>query len=91
MITEVPEVLFTVAVVPFIIMLVNVVKGLGLNSKFAPLVAIALGLAFGVGYSLYSGDVDIVTGIVWGIIYGASAIGAYSGVKNVKEGLGGGL
>ena len=65
-----------IAIVPIIVGLVQVVKGVGIPSKYAPLVSIA----FGIG-------LVALTGVVWqafvvqGIIAGLAASGLYSGGK----------
>ena len=63
--------------VPVIVALVAVAKTAGLASKFAPLLAILIGLvAF---YFIGSGD--IAANLFQGVIVGLSASGLYSGVK----------
>lgn len=61
--------------IPAIVALVEALKRSGMDSKYAPLVAIAVGIAFG----LTLGD------WVGGLILGLSASGLYSGVKKMAE------
>jgi hypothetical protein len=72
-----------IAIIPLVMGLSEVVKRMGLNAKFIPLVDLALGLAAGIVF-LSPGDLKI--GIVQGLFIGLSASGLYSGVKNVVEG-----
>lgn len=62
--------------VPLIMGIVQVAKVSGLNSRYAPLLSLALGLAFGVGM----GEVNF-DGIMQGIAIGLSASGLFSGGK----------
>lgn len=65
-----------VAIVPVVVGLVAIAKGVGLPSKYAPLAAVA----FGAG-------LVALTGVAWqaflvqGIIAGLAAAGLYSGAK----------
>ena len=63
-------------VIPIIVGVIEVLKNVGLSTKFSPLVSLILGviaaLALG-GLSLENG--------VFGIIYGLSASGLYAGTK----------
>jgi len=83
-----PESLWGFAVVPFIIALVSMVKSVWktFDQKFAPLVAIGFGLLVACGYSLATKEVDLIVAVIWGLLYGLTAVGAYSGTKNVSEG-----
>jgi len=72
--------------IPAVLLIMGIaelLKGLGFNPKFIPVINLILGLAAGIG--LNTGD--IVKGIFVGTAVGLSASGLYSGVKNVKEGL----
>lgn len=70
-----------VAIVPIVVGLVSVVKGIGLPSKYAPV----LSIAFGIG-------LVALTGVAWqafviqGIIAGLAASGLYSGAKATIQG-----
>lgn len=75
---------YDVALVPLILAIVEMCKGLGLPKKFSPVVASALGIAAGV---IYVAPGNIAEGILVGLSLGLAAAGLYSGTKNVKEGL----
>ena len=64
--------------------LIQVFKQLGLPRKLAPVAAIALGLAFSLGFHLY-GHHEVYESIIIGLAMGLTSVGAYSGTKNVKE------
>lgn len=70
-----------VAIVPVILGLVQVAKQVGLPSKFAPLVSIALGVGL-VALTGASWQADIVQGIIAGL----AASGLWSGSKSTFEG-----
>jgi hypothetical protein len=62
--------------VPAIIALVEAFKAAGLPKRFAPVVAVALGAAFGLMF------VDVsLTGFGMGVILGLTASGLYSGAR----------
>jgi len=83
-INELTTYLFTpIAQVAIIMAIAEVVKQLGLNNKYIPLVDLGLGLIAGlVVYTAHLGFAPI-EGIVIGIALGLSACGLFSGVKNV--------
>ncbi|MED4052926.1 transposase [Niallia taxi] len=65
-----------------IIALVELLKrSLDLPTKMAPLVSALLGLPVGILYL----DVDLKTGILFGLIIGLSAGGVYSGFKTITK------
>lgn len=66
--------------------LVEVVKRLGLNSKFAPVVSIIVGLALSI-LAFYLKGTELLTTIFAGLIVGLSSVGLFSSVKNVAQGL----
>ncbi|WP_071395543.1 hypothetical protein [Bacillus tuaregi] len=70
-------------VIPLIIGIVEVIKKAGLPVRFSPLVAVAIGLFFGIFYF----DV-LIEGIIVGLMVGLSASGLYSGSKNLRNGNG---
>lgn len=74
-------VFYGVGLIPLLVGLVEVVKRIGLPSKFAPLVSVALGLIL--GFMVYS---DPTQAILVGIAFGLSASGLYSGGKAVLGG-----
>lgn len=61
--------------VPVIIGLVEALKQSGMDSRFAPIVAIVIGL----GVGLVAGD------IITGLLLGLSASGVYSGAKAILK------
>lgn len=75
-------VLHGVWMVPLIIGIVEVVKSVsGMPSKYAPLVAVALG----VGLAAAIHQPDWVQVAVVGTALGLSSVGLYSGTKNVIQ------
>lgn len=75
---------YGIAIVPLIIVLVALAVRLGLNRKYAPVAALALGVAAGF---IYLAPGEPKKAILYGIVAGLSAVGLYSGVKNVGQGL----
>ena len=78
------------ALIPVIIGLVNVVKGLGMNTKYAGLLSIVLGLGLSaistwlIAITPLDGKAVVSSGLI-GILTGLSASGLYSQVKKVVE------
>lgn len=68
-----------VALVPCITGLVEIAKKLGMGQKYAPLLALLLGVVAGVLYA--GGAGDIKGGILKGIFFGLSSSGLYSTAK----------
>lgn len=66
--------------VAIIMGLAQIIKQLGLNAKFIPLIDVALGIILGIVFFAGQG---IQYGIVIGIILGLEACGLFSGGKNV--------
>jgi hypothetical protein len=80
------EELLSYAGIPAVFLIIGIaelLKKIGFNSKFIPVVNVVLGLVAGV--ALNPGD--ILAGIFTGLAVGLSAGGLYSGTKNVKEGI----
>lgn len=73
---------YDVLIVPFIVGIVELVKKLGLPSKFCPVVSVILGVIIGL---VYINPNDIAQGVLVGASLGLSAVGLYSGTKNTKE------
>lgn len=73
---------FDVALVGIIVAMVEVVKRVGLPDRFAPLVALVLGILLGIIYI----PGDIAQGVIVGMAMGLTAVGLYSGTKNVVKG-----
>jgi hypothetical protein len=70
--------------IPLITGLVTVATGLGMAKKFNPVLSIVLGILGGVFYLFPESPKD---GILYGIAFGLSSVGLYSGAKNIKEGV----
>lgn len=68
------------ALVPVIIGIVEVFKKLGVSTKYAPLLAILLGVLGVIGIEGVS-----VISIIAGIVIGLSSSGLFSGVKKTLE------
>jgi hypothetical protein len=66
------------AAVPIVTGLVQVVKPLGLPAKWAPLLALLLGLAGSVGFSYTAGEATLQVAVVQGLVVGLSSSGLYS-------------
>lgn len=83
---ELLKYLVTPAAQVLIIMgIAEVIKRLGLDSRFIPLVDVVLGMIGGLlVYTLYLGG-QPVEGIMLGVACGLSACGLFSGVKNVTN------
>ena len=73
---------YNVALIPFLMAVVQVAKKLGLPKKAVPVFALILGNLLGFIY-LAPGEPD--KAILWGTSIALSAIGAYSGAKNTLE------
>lgn len=65
--------------------IVEAVKRLGVPEKFAPVVSVVVGLALS-ALSYFLADTKALLAIVGGLVIGLSAVGLYSGVKNVAQG-----
>jgi hypothetical protein len=72
--------LYGVPVVGLVMALVKIAREVGLPTKFAPALAILLGLAGGMGIAYQNGN-DLVAGAVIGLVIGASAAGFYDAAK----------
>ena len=69
--------------VALIIGLAELIKGLGIEKRWIPIVDLGLGLASGIFvYGIAQGH-GLLNGIVLGIALGLSACGLFSGFKNV--------
>lgn len=80
------ELVTGVGAIALIVALVQIAKNMGFPTKFSPLLSIGLGLLASFGFHFYSED-PIYTTIVVGLAMGVGAVGSYSTVKNVIEGL----
>lgn len=73
------------AQVALIMALAQLIKEVGLNAKYIPIVDVVLGLISGICvYGLLQG-MGIAYGIIIGLALGLSACGLFSGIKNLKE------
>ena len=70
------------ALVPIIMALVELAKGLGIPKKFSAVLAVIIGAIIGV---IFVDPQCIKIGIFKGIVYGLTASGLYSGTKNTFE------
>lgn len=71
------------AQIALIIGIAELIKRAGMNSKYVPLVDVALGLVSGICvYGLAMGY-GILNGVMLGLALGLSACGLFSGVKNL--------
>ena len=73
-----------VAQVALIMGLAEIIKRLGVKSKWIPLVDLGLGILSGI--VVYGMKYGITNGIILGIALGLSACGLFSGIKNTLEG-----
>lgn len=71
--------------VALIIAFAELVKQLGLQAKWIPVVDLVLGIISGVCVFGLLGEMGIANGLLIGIALGLSACGLFSGIKNVKE------
>lgn len=69
-------------IVAGVVGLVEVLKIAGLPTKFAPIIAILLGIG---GYFLMPGGMMVREIVFYGILSGLSAAGLYSSVKKMAE------
>lgn len=73
------------AQVALIIGIAEIIKRLGLNKRYIPIIDVILGLISGIlVYGVFLGN-GIVPGLLIGIFIGLSACGLFSGVKNLLE------
>mgnify|MGYP000149036807 CR=1 FL=1 len=67
--------------IPVITVIVNGIKAMGVPSKWAPLIAMAIGVGVVMLMTnAHSGQVILV-----GVVTGLASIGMYAGVKTAKE------
>lgn len=72
---------------PLIVPIVQAIKAAGLPDRFAPIVAVVLGLvlAFAVALGVPGPDQPYVLTVLLGLASGLSAAGLYSGVRAVAQ------
>lgn len=68
--------------IPIIMAMVELAKGLGMPKKFSAVLAVIIGAIIGV---IFVDPQCIKIGIFKGIVYGLTASGLYSGTKNTFE------
>ena len=68
---------FTLAV-PIIIAVVSAIKTAGMDSRWSPILSIALGVGF---MCFFGSNATLISNILEGLIAGLTASGLYSGVK----------
>jgi hypothetical protein len=76
--------IYDVAIIPLIVGVVELLKQLGLPTKFAGAIAAVLGIVIGI---VYVAPANIAEGLLVGLSLGLAAAGLYSGVKNTVEGI----
>lgn len=76
--------IYDIAIIPLIVGVVELLKQIGLPSKFAALVSVLLGITIGI---VYLSPGDIKKGILVGLALGLAASGLYSGTKSTVEGV----
>jgi L-cystine uptake protein TcyP (sodium:dicarboxylate symporter family) len=69
-------------IVPIIMSIVELAKGLGVPKKFSAILSVIIGAAIGI---FYLHPMDIKLGLFDGVIYGLTASGLYSGAKNTYQ------
>ncbi|RDW16004.1 hypothetical protein CWR48_17555 [Oceanobacillus arenosus] len=74
--------IYDVVLIPLIIGLVQLLRTIGLKTKYLPLASLIFGLAGGIFY-MYPDDLK--GGIIAGLMLGLSASGLYSGTKKALE------
>lgn len=73
---------YDIVLVPIIIGLVRAAKLMGLPSRWQPALALLLGV---IGSWIYVAPDDFKQALLTGVVMGLSAMGLWSGVKNVLE------
>jgi len=77
------EITISFAVLTAIVIgLVEVIKKLGVNSKFSPIVAIIVSI-----FLCWITGVKMPEMLIGGLVMGLSAVGLFSGTKNTIEGI----
>jgi len=75
-----------VSAVVLIVAFIQIAKMLGFPKKFAPILAIGLGVGASIAFNFY-GTEPLFEAIVMGIAAGLVAVGGYSGAKNTLQAL----
>ena len=69
-------------IIPVIMSIVELIKGLGMPKKYSALAAVVVGVLMGI-FFIEPGSIR--SGLFKGIVYGLTASGLYSGTKNTYE------
>ncbi|NLU50768.1 MAG: hypothetical protein GXX09_10270 [Syntrophomonadaceae bacterium] len=77
---------YDVVAIPVINALVGIAKLAGLKKRYCPILAVILGIAMGLG--VRGPNEDLFMAGLKGVIIGLSAVGLYSGGRNVLRGEG---
>jgi len=72
---------YTTMAIPLINGLVEVAKRAGVPNRYLPLLAVVMGVMAGVG--LRNPNESIAIAVMEGLVIGLSAVGLYSGTRNV--------
>jgi len=71
---------YGIAIIPVIIGLIEVAKAGGLPKRFAPILALVLGILAGI---VYVDPESVKGGVLKGVAIGLASVGLYSGTRNV--------
>lgn len=71
--------------VALIIGLAQMAKGLGLKTKWIPILDVVLGIISGLVVYGYEYHLGLIRGFMLGLAIGLSACGLFSGIKNIIE------
>jgi len=71
---------YGVAIIPIVVGLVEVAKTGGLPNRFAPILALMLGILAGI---FYLEPENVKEGVLKGVVVGLSSVGLYSATRNV--------
>jgi len=81
-------VLFAVPVAPLVLVLVQIAKGVGFPKRYAPLLAAAIGISFGLVtfyVTRYPETADFVRYTLLGLLAGLAAAGLYDSVHETRK------
>jgi len=82
---DMPEqvLLLVSALTPIVAGIVELIKHVGLNTKYAPLAAVLAGVGLAVLYTF--GGIEIPMRLWAGLLAGLAASGFYSNIKQIKQ------
>lgn len=72
---------YEITIIPAIVFLIRVATQIGMPKKFAPVIALILGVLAGLFFVGFTPE-----GGLTGILLAAASIGAHSGTKNIMQG-----